>query len=391
MIHSKLVTFFLVTNGLVKFCINLSICLACSFFIFPYYSAANDLLPQESSNPNLAGHNTSFSFIVWGHPRGIDDRDPPLHLNEFTELVRELKPDFIVITGDMIQGRIGRIEEQKTSIESDWDFFDECVKTLEIPIYRLPGNHDVSNKITSDIYSKRYPQPPYSFSYKGSRFVLLDSIGIKQRSNDSGLYWGYDAQPFDEEQINFIKNEISNQNKYNHLFFFMHHTSPWSKSESFWWDHVHPLLVNGKTRAVFSGDNPSDMKFAHIEQDGIHYLLNNTFPTRTLITYKRWPDWSSCGQRQMDNVQFVQVNGNKVKYKTHVIGELSTESLSWRYYEKVDKYLSSWQRRIVTKLKAKLFYRLRSIVLVFTVWGGVCFLFGILLTIFFKRFKNQRS
>lgn len=368
----------------------LSICLFSFYLILPNYSVASDLLSKKPLDSNIADHNSSFSFIVLGHPRGLNDGDPPLHLNDLADLVRELKPDFIVITGDMIQGRIGRIEEQKTSIESDWEFFDKSVKTLEVPIYRLPGNHDVSNKTTSAIYSKRYPQPPYSFSYKGSRFILLDSLGIKQRENDNSLYWGHAVKPFEENQIEFINNEISNQRKYNHLFFFMHHTTPWSESESFWWDDVHPLLVNSKTRAVFSGDNPSKMKFAHIEQDGIHYLLNNFFPTRTLKSYKQWPNWSSCSQRQMDNIQFVQVNGDKVKYKTHVVGELSTESLSWRYYEKVDKYLSSWQRDFVSKLQAKLFYSVKSIVLVVAVFGGGCFVFGIFVTLIFILPKNRR-
>jgi Calcineurin-like phosphoesterase len=386
MMRSILATFsYRLLNNLIR----LSIYFFCFYFIFPNYSDANDLLPQKSSNSNLASNNNSFSFIVWGHPRGRDDRDPPLHLNELSDLVRELKPDFIVITGDMIQGRIGHIEKQKALIESDWDFFDQCVSVLGIPIYRLPGNHDVSNKTTSTIYSRRYTQPPYSFSYNDSRFILLDSIGIKQLENDSRAYWGHEAKPFDKEQADFIKNEISNQDKYNHLFFFMHHTSPWSESESFWWDNIHPLLVNGKTRAVFSGDNPSDMKFAHDKQDGINYFLNNSFPTRTLHSYKRWPNWGPCGSKQVDNIQFVQVNGDKIKYKTHVIGELNTESLSWRYYERIEKGLSTWQRRLVTKLKAIMFNSLRRIFLVFTIWGGVCFLFGGLLILFLKRFKNN--
>ena len=360
----------------------------CLIWLFHGVSTAGDLPLNQASEAAPAGTEASFSFIVWGHPRGADDKDPPLHLEDFHRLVKTLGPDFILITGDMIQGRIGRIEEQKQFIESDWDYFDQCVKRLHVPIFRLPGNHDVSNKTTSDIYSKRYPQPPYSFSHKGSRFILLDSIGIKQRQQDNSPYWGHEAKPFDREQLQFIKAELTNQNKYNHLFFFMHHTSPWSETESFWWDDVHPLLVNGKTRAVFSGDNPSYMKFAHIEQDGIHYLLNNTFPARTLQSYKKWPKWSACGQRQMDNVQFVQVNGNEVQYKTHVIGEMNTESLSWRYYEKVDQYLYSWQREFVNKLQEKYFYRLKNIVLVFAVWGGVFFLFGILFTSIFLRFKK---
>ena len=236
--------------------------------------------------------------------------------------------------------------------------------------------------------------PPYSFSYKGSRFILLDSIGIQQRANDSKAYWGGYAKPFDKEQTNFIKAEISNQDKYNHLFFFMHHTKPWSESESFWWDNIHPLLVNGKTRAVFSGDNPSWMKFAHIEQDDIHYLLNNSFPTGDLDYYKRFGTGDLfTSMRQMDNIQFIQVKGDKVNYKTHVFGELSKESLSWRYYDRIEKELSAWQQRtwklkLLAKLKEKLFYRPKSAVLVFTVFGGGCFLFGVLFILFLIRKKK---
>ena len=139
MIHSNLVSLYLVTSRLIRVYLNLSICLACSSFIFPNYTAAEIFLPQESSNQDLTDQTTSFSFIVWGHPRGAHDGDPPLLFDEFSDLVRDLKPDFIVITGDMIQGRIGRIEEQKILLGSDWEFpYIVCPATMTLAILFPP-------------------------------------------------------------------------------------------------------------------------------------------------------------------------------------------------------------------------------------------------------------
>ena len=58
----------------------------------------------------------------------------------------------------------------------------------------------------------------------------------------------------------------------------MHHTSYWANKYSSWWEKIHPILRGGKTRAVFTGDNPNDMKYSHEMHDGIHYVENNTFP-----------------------------------------------------------------------------------------------------------------
>ena len=392
MICSKLSTFFRVTVRLFNLCIKLSIYVVCFLLIISDYSVAKDKLSHDSSNQNPADHATSFSFIVWGHPRGANDGDTPLNLDEVVELVFELKPDFVVMTGDMIQGRISnKVKQTKELIRKDWDYFDACIKKLGVPVYRLPGNHDVNNYLTRDVYFERYPRLPFSFIYNDSKFILLDSHGIDQRSNDSRKSWGHEAMPFDDNQINFIKQEILSQDNFTHIFFFMHHTTPWSESDNAWWKDIHPLIVGGKTRAVFSGDNPSYMKFAHIEQDEIHYILNNTFPSRSFEVYKKHPEWPTCGQRQLDNIEYVQVNGDKIKYRTYVVGALSKENLSWRYWDEVDKIDKSitWQRKVVNKLKETMFNRLRSIFLVFTIFGGVCFLFGILFILVLKRFKNK--
>jgi len=40
----------------------------------------------------------------------------------------------------------------------------------------------------------------------------------------------------------------------------MHNTKQWANSDGFWWRDIHPMLREGKTRAVFSA-NPDGYKF----------------------------------------------------------------------------------------------------------------------------------
>ena len=88
----------------------------------------------------LSKDNKSFSFVVWGHPRGRTTGDPPLHFEEILQQIAELKADLVVITGDAIHGMWGK-ESDPVIIRKDWEIFDAGLSKLKIPIYRLPGNH----------------------------------------------------------------------------------------------------------------------------------------------------------------------------------------------------------------------------------------------------------
>jgi len=289
-----------------------------------------------ASSGNVAAAEGSFSFVVWGHPRSDVDGQPPLHVEEVINRVSELEADFLVITGDMINGRYER--EDPSLLRNDWEVFDDSIGHLDIPIYRVPGNHDANDPESRDIYLGRYPEPPYAFTFRGSRFVLLDSLGLDRRT-----VWNFAALPFSDEQLGFIRGEIEQQGSYDHVFFFMHHTSPWSDPSGFWWDDVHPLLRGGRTRAVFTGDNPHDMKYAHEEHDGIHYFLNNTFPTPTAEYFSKYPWVPPVARKQLDNLMYVRVDGDTITYRPFIVGALTSRGTSWIHWREVDAELERAQ------------------------------------------------
>src|SRR4030042_2635191 len=125
-------------------------------------STAPKITETQSSVP-ISGNDSSFSFVVWGHPRGRTTGDPPLHFEEILAQITELKTDLVVITGDAIHGMWGE-DTDPAIIRKEWEIFDVGLSKLKIPVYRLPGNHDVHNNITRDIYLKRYPRVPFAFT-----------------------------------------------------------------------------------------------------------------------------------------------------------------------------------------------------------------------------------
>ena len=340
---------------------------------------------DQDNIENPIEQSQSFSFVVWGHPKRGDGQTP-LHFEEILERISELQADFLVITGDVINGMWGKSIDPEV-IREDWEKFDQGVERLNIPVYRIPGNHDVHNFATRDIYLERYPKPPYAFSHKGSRFILLDTIGIDQRTQDGNPDWSPQKLPFDDAQLEFIRHEIGKQENYNHVFFFMHHVYGWREINGYWWKDVHPMLKGGKTRAVFSGTpgNPA-YKYDYIEQDNIHYINSCTFPTRSIRTYrsekKRGVTDTAALNHQPDNLQFVRVEGDKYKIRTIVVGEWMTPSLSSRFWSEVEK--STGRREGPIHRLYQTINKLRRISLGNFIWGGIGFLGGLFITLIWQ-------
>jgi len=336
-----------------------------------------------------AAEDNSFSFVVWGHPAGRDHSKPGLHYEEIISRISELKADFLVVTGDVIDcpNPVGAVDAYR----SKWERFDAGLKRLGIPVYRVPGNHDVCNFTTRDLFIERYTKPPYAFTFRNSRFILLDTVGIDQRTEDGHPSWSPQSLPFDDDQMQMIRDEISQQGEYQHLFFFMHHVWPWRELSGFWWDKVHPLLVGGHTRAIFGGTvGDPGYKYEHFQQDGIHYIQSSTFSGR-------WPRWYQMEIErgrfepalayQFNNLQYVRVEGGEYKIQTIVVGALDDKELSSRFWREVD-HPALWTWRISKYFRENV-YSFRRILLFVIILGSGGLLLGIVTGILWTRRKTR--
>lgn len=143
--------------------------------IFPAIIAAVILL--SSCSPKAQ----TFTFVQLSDPQLRFTRDTgiegvsafqldSIHLEKAIERVNGLKPDFVVITGDLVNDP-GNGSDQKAYLDLLAKF------SPDIPVYNVPGNHDIRDGADNDqieSYIARYGYDRFSFDHKGSKFIGID-------------------------------------------------------------------------------------------------------------------------------------------------------------------------------------------------------------------------
>ncbi|MFT4083650.1 MAG: metallophosphoesterase [Nocardioides sp.] len=87
------------------------------------------------------------------------------------EATNLFNPDFVVQVGDTIEGYTENINE----IWGQWREFEDITSSLDAPLFRTPGNHDVSNEVMRAEWLRRYGALYYAWRYRDTLFVVLDT------------------------------------------------------------------------------------------------------------------------------------------------------------------------------------------------------------------------
>jgi 3',5'-cyclic AMP phosphodiesterase CpdA len=259
-----------------------------------------------------AGLHPHLSFVVLGHIRGDSDGEANPLLDELIEKVRALKPDLVFLTGDMIWGFADEPMADPAVVIQDWERLDAKLESLGIPIYRVPGNHDINDPVTRDTYFGRYGPLPQAVSHQRCRFILLNSTYVPRGMGPTAKY--VLTAKLDREQLAFLSTELNDSDQYDHVFLFMHHLL-WWQEEAAWWKDVHPMLIANKVHAVFSGDL-GPMMFTHMNKDGVHYI-RSTLSTPVVMA-------TGIADRQFDNFVHVNVRGPHVDFNVMTVGAISS-------------------------------------------------------------------
>lgn len=82
-----------------------------------------------------------------------------------------LQPDFILSVGDLIEG----YTDDKAMIAAQWDAVERSVAKSGVPFIYTPGNHDMDNAETHEIWVQRRGPGYYAFRYKGALFLILNT------------------------------------------------------------------------------------------------------------------------------------------------------------------------------------------------------------------------
>jgi 3',5'-cyclic AMP phosphodiesterase CpdA len=213
-----------------------------------------------------------FEFVVGGDNRPPGHDDPmPRSLDEICKEIGWIRPDFVLWTGDEIEG----YEDNPADAEAEYDSFLASAALCQTPIFSIPGNHEVPDPSLPAVYQAKMGALYGSFDYGNSHFIGLDSTPVV-----NGVVVEAD---FDDAQWQWLTQDLAaHAGKSANIFVFFHHyafgpTNPddpkagdTGLSSIAVRDRLHKLFVKYGVRAVFCGH---DHLYWHGVRDGIDYFV----------------------------------------------------------------------------------------------------------------------
>ncbi len=286
--------------------------------------------------PLGAQNDDPWSFVVLGHIRGWNNALHP-RLGDLLAEVRTLRPDLVVLAGDQIWGDMGQgqVPRRRSAVEKEWADLDSALATVGVPRIQVPGNHEINDLVTRDVYRERFGDLPRSLTMRNVRFLLLNSVWIPE-DGDTTLARNIRGVDLDSAQVRWLREELARPVAPPHTVVVLHHLLWWEGDDGPWWREVHPLLREAGVRAVVSGDH-GPLKFSHMERDGVSYyqvsiggdpsldMLRNRESSRTLAA-------------QFDAFLRVRVDGPTFEVDVETTGEVSSGHFTPSHYREVHEF-----------------------------------------------------
>jgi hypothetical protein len=136
-----------------------------------------------------------FGFVHATDPHVPHRKQVPMNLFRADMTRRRKLVDFAIITGDLLHGadRWGPVEARRNYLQ-----FDRLRRNFPVPLFLLPGNHDLAG-VNRDDWNTKAPEYGYglyhqhvgplrwSFTYGGVHFVGLDCMRRSEKNPDKFL------------------------------------------------------------------------------------------------------------------------------------------------------------------------------------------------------------
>jgi predicted MPP superfamily phosphohydrolase len=154
-----------------------------------------------------------FSFVHISDPHLAVVHAADARFAQQAGQINALKPDFVVLTGDLTYGLTDR----------HMAVIDSALRQFQVPVKLIPGNHDVRDAESLALYRRTYGEDYYLFTHNGCDFIFLDTAILDL---DSPWYSGKDER-FRQEvsrQWAWLENTLagSRQRQPRHTFLLMH-------------------------------------------------------------------------------------------------------------------------------------------------------------------------
>ena len=185
---------------------------------------------QQASNAWTGAFTfVQISDVHLGHTKYVANQVTDLQTSLYDEAIRQIenlrpKPLFVVVTGDLVDG-VGSDAEGKPYWLKEFPEFVSHSKAFTIPLYLVPGNHDVSSNSDAGTVTDYLTQIKvlnstqrdyYSFNRRGCHFVVLNATEFV--THDGSMKGLKDAQ------LRWLETDLSSvaAKSATHIVVFMH-------------------------------------------------------------------------------------------------------------------------------------------------------------------------
>lgn len=161
-------------------------------------------LPDRIDFALLPGRdNSRFKALAFADPQASSDEEEDMLRIDLVEplIDNPFGAEFSLIVGDVVDDDLSLYERHNRSMAQ-----------IGIPMWNLPGNHDMNYRSPNDFYATDtfksvFGPTNYSFDYGDVHFVAFDNIEYKGEGNgtfDNGNYRGH----LSEEQLTWLENDL---------------------------------------------------------------------------------------------------------------------------------------------------------------------------------------
>ncbi|MCD6030826.1 MAG: metallophosphoesterase [Thermomicrobiales bacterium] len=136
-------------------------------------------------------------FVILG------DRTGSVQKGVYEQVWREVaaeKPEFVLTTGDLIEGLVDR------DAEAQWDEVERIHGPHKaIPLFLTPGNHDIWSAVAEQLFRKRTGRAPhYSFDRGAAHFTVLDNSRSDEFTEAELAFLEADLKAHSARPVKFI-------------------------------------------------------------------------------------------------------------------------------------------------------------------------------------------
>ncbi|NOZ85696.1 MAG: hypothetical protein GXP49_05445 [Deltaproteobacteria bacterium] len=203
------------------------------------------------------------TFVLLGDTRPVGTGVQPYAFQELVDMVAREKPLAVFHTGDIIDG-YGL--DKQDSIAS-YKEFKRVASGFGVPVYAVPGDHDVFDVISEDLFKTQVGPLYRSVEISGCAFILLntETPGAPMR--------------LDSEQYKWLETELKKFHQTTRQIFIVMHRPLWpvdgQKGNSLdayrnHRDYLVGLFKKYGVRFVFTGH---EHLYAKVEKDGITQFI----------------------------------------------------------------------------------------------------------------------